>query len=125
MTDRKTPCYNRFGDEILNHVILAGRIPERNRDLPGAIGRLGLEVAQATTGEEALRLIRGEKGCRLVVAGIPAEIAPRAFLAGVRKRFPEIHGVLLLERPDPDPPMADDFLDLSGKSTAEIVAAVR
>ncbi|MFH1680350.1 MAG: sigma-54 dependent transcriptional regulator [Candidatus Eisenbacteria bacterium] len=110
---------------MTNTVFIAGRIPEKNRDLPGALRGAGFEVAELAGGEETLRALRGKRCCELVVVGTPEDIAPRALLGGLGRRFPDTRGVLLLPEPDRASLLGDDFLNLSGRPTAEVVDAVR
>jgi len=106
-------------------VFVAGRIPERNRDLPAAFRKAGFEVAEFASGEETLRALKADRNCALVVVGMPEEIAPRVLLRGLARRFPGIRAALLLPEPDRTSLVGDEFLNLSGRSTGEVIDAVR
>jgi DNA-binding NtrC family response regulator len=109
----------------LKSVIIAGRIPDANRDLPEALRKAGLEVALAAGGEDALRLLRGGNGHRLVLIGAPEEIAPHVLAAGIRRRFPDVPLALLLPPSTDVSLVREEALDVSGRSTDEVVGAVR
>jgi DNA-binding NtrC family response regulator len=106
-------------------VWIAGRVPEANRELPDTLRAEGFEVAELGAAADVLRLLRGGKACDLLIAAATEDVSPRNLLGAVAGRFPEVRTALLVPAGAGASPDGDDFLDLSGRDTADIAAAVR
>ncbi len=102
----------------MNHIIIVGELPSRNRNLPERLRSADFRVSRFPGGEETLRFLKEEEADLLLV-GSPSDISSLAFLKSLTARFPEKRTLLLLDNPGSVSP-EDRMIDLSGLSDEEI-----
>jgi len=121
---RDEACYKHAEMTDSQTILLCGKVPERNDELPDALEGRGYRLERLGNGEETLRRLKSAGCCELIVVGEPADISSRALLSGIQRRFPDQKAVLLLDRPEKGSPHHETFLDLSGREDGEVIEAI-
>ena len=104
-------------------ILIIGQIGSDQAELPELLTNAGFRVHRVDSGEEALRYLRGERGCGLALVGETTDISAKALLQGLSRRFPDTRVALLLPAP-PEESIRERFLDLSGRPNRRVLEVI-